>query len=105
MKAIGLTGCDGANQALVAAQLLDRFTTRGLQISVCIGVVTREDAYVIAHGGGELWRVGHDPARPELDPLIIRWVDTYGELDDLIARVDERLAEFLGKQQLGMATA
>lgn len=100
MKAIGLTGNENENQAIVAAQLLDRFTQRGLAISVCIGIVTIEHANVIHMGGGELWLVGAHHARPHLQAHVDREIDTSCDFAKTINLVDQAIGLFLGKTQV-----
>jgi hypothetical protein len=101
MKAIGLTGRENENQAIVAAQLLDRLTQRGVNVSVCLGVTSVEHANVIHLGDGELWRIGPDVSHAHLDAQIDRVVDTSCEFYQLIERVDHALGLFLGKKAVG----
>lgn len=102
MIAIGLTGMQPDTQCLVAAQLLQRVTEKGKPISVCLGIVAAEHAGVIYAGGGELWRIGQDPSRPELDPHVDRVIDTSCDEATLIDRVDHALGLFLGKLPVGV---
>jgi hypothetical protein len=97
---IGLTGRELANQEIVAAQLLARVTDRNLPVSVCLGVVTREHAHVIYSHGGEVWRVGQDLTRPELEAHVDREIDTSCDEATLIERVDHALGLFLGKTRV-----
>ena len=100
MKAIGLTGNENENQAIVAAQLLDRLTQRGLGVSICIGITAIEHAHLIHDAGGEIWRVGNDASRPDLNSHVDRVVDTSCEFYQLIERVDHALGSFLGKTEV-----
>lgn len=102
MKAIGLTGHpdDGEHQAVVAAQLLDRFTARQIKVSVCLGIATIEQAHAIYSGGGELWRVGQDVSQPHLDAHIDRQIDTSCHPAKLIENVDHAIGLFLGKKRV-----
>lgn len=101
MKAIGLTGRENENQAIIAAQLLDRLTARGINVSVCLGIITVEHANVIHLGDGELWRVGPDVSRKHLDAEIDRVIDTSCDFNQLIERVDHALGMFLSKKVVG----
>lgn len=100
MKAIGLSGSDNESQAIVGAQLLDRFTQRGLPVSVCLGIGSIEDANLLHLGGGELWRVGAGSFNPDLVAHVDRLIDIEGDWDDVINRVDQAIEQFVGKTQV-----
>jgi hypothetical protein len=102
IKAIGLCGSgpQNENQAIVAAQLLDRFTQRGLAISVWIGVHEDAEAGLIHMGGGELWRVGVEDPRLAIESSVDRWIETRCDFNTLIAKVDDLIEQFLSKRQV-----
>jgi hypothetical protein len=75
MRVIALTSANEPAMQAVATQLLQASTDGGLQLSVIVGVNDAHEAQAIYCGGGELWRIGDDDTKPELDALIDRAID------------------------------
>jgi hypothetical protein len=75
MKVIALTSANEAAMQSVATQLLQAATAGQLRLSVMVGIKTADEAQAIFHGQGELWRVGEDDSKPELDALVDRAID------------------------------
>jgi hypothetical protein len=75
MQVIALTSANERAMQAVAAQLLGAATTGQLRLSVLVGVKTAHEAAAVFQGGGELWRIGPDNGKPELDPLVDRAID------------------------------
>lgn len=100
MKFIALTGLALADASAYLAQRVQR---EGLQISIFIGLETAADAENFGHVSAEIWRIGADESRPELDFLIDRWID--GDTpEQLHAELDKALRAFLAKPR-GTKTA
>lgn len=99
MRMIALTSADESAMQAVAMQLLHAATARSLALGVLIGIKTRQEADALYSQGGELWRIGHETGRPELDTLVDRALDatTPGRL---VGEVDQALAHFLGKRRV-----
>lgn len=72
MRVIALTSANEAAMHAVASQLLQAASTGQLPLSVMVGVKNAEEAQAIFSGAGELWRVGLDSGKPELDALVDR---------------------------------
>src|SRR5205085_3692218 len=67
-----------ANEAVmqaVAGQLLQAAHEGQLQLSVLVGVKDAHEAAAVYAGGGELWRIGEDESKPELDAMVDRAID------------------------------
>ena len=75
MKVIALTSANEHAMQSVATQLLQAATAGQLQLSVMVGVKDAGEAQAIFAGKGELWRIGDDETKPELDALIDRAID------------------------------
>lgn len=91
---IALTSANEQTMATVAEYLIARATRECVPIVVHIGVNNAFDAQAIYVTAGELWRIGEDDSRPELDVLIDRAIV---DGPRLIANVDEALHRFLNK--------
>ena len=96
---IGLTGREPLHMGLVAHRLLELVTDKQLQIPILIGVTSLEEAAQMTSDDGELWRVGFDLTRPELDSLIDRQIDTAADHATMLQQVDYCLGQFLAKTQ------
>lgn len=72
MRVIALTSANEAAMQAVASQLLRAASTAQLPLSVMVGVKNAEEAQAVFSGAGELWRVGLDSGKPELDALVDR---------------------------------
>jgi hypothetical protein len=90
MRVIALTSANEPAMQAVATQLLQASTDGGLQLSVIVGVKDAHEAQAIYGDGGELWRIGDDETKPELDTLIDRAID-----DSSPARVATETAQAL----------
>lgn len=99
MKMIALTGANENTMAAACEQLLSASTHGDLKLSVAVNVHDAVGAQVVYADGGELWRIGPDDSRPELDVLVDRQLadDTPARLE---AEVDRALARFLGKTRV-----
>lgn len=95
LRAIALTGRDAAAMATVAQQLTLRSTERNLGLSLYLDVRDVNEANAVYTAGGELWRVGYDLTRPELDKLVDRLIVTDTDEQTLHAQVDYCLGLFL----------
>lgn len=94
MKIIALTGADHDAMSRVQERILE--TTAPARVSVIRGVNTAHEANLVYSSDGELWRIGLDSSRPELDALVDRHIQA--DEGHLIAQVDRCIAEFLRKQ-------
>ncbi len=72
MKVIALTGANPITLHQVHTQLLQAITHAGVRASVLADVRNAHEAQAVYGEGGELWRVGDDDTKPELDVLIDR---------------------------------
>jgi hypothetical protein len=99
MKTIALTSANEPAMEAVAHQLLAASMAQDKPLHVILGVDTAFQAQVVYSGGGEIWRIGQDDSRPELDALIDRAID-----DSAPARmaheVDQALHRFLNKKAI-----
>lgn len=99
MKIIALTSANEAAMAQAAEQLLEAIADGQLQLSVSVGITDAHAASAVYSGGGELWRIGEDDQRPELDALVDRTID-----DTTPARlahdIGQALGRFVGKLQV-----
>lgn len=75
MRTIALTGANEPAMQSVAEQLLESAAAGGFQLSVLIGIKDANEATAVCHSHGELWRVGDDDSKPELDALVDRAID------------------------------
>jgi hypothetical protein len=99
MQVIALTSASEAAAAQAAEQLLLAAHDVQLQLTVMPYVTEAAQATSVYCGGGELWRIGHDETKPELDPLVDRWIDD-STADKMRAGVDKALREFLQKKAI-----
>jgi hypothetical protein len=74
MKVIALTSANEAAMQAVATQLLETAHAGQLQLSVMVGITCAQEAQAVFQGKGELWRVGLDSGKPELDDLVDRTI-------------------------------
>lgn len=95
LRAIALTGRDSTAMAIVAQQLTLRSTERRLGLSLYLDVREVAEANAVYTAGGELWRIGQDLTRPELDLLIDRQIESATDEATLQAQVDYCLGLFL----------
>lgn len=95
LRAIALTGRDSTAMAAVAQLLTLRSTERSLGLSLYLDVSDVAEANAVYTAGGELWRIGYDLTRPELDPLIDRQIESATDEETLHAQVDYGLGLFL----------
>lgn len=102
LHAIGLTGCEPEAMLVVGTHLQQVAQAHDIPLKVFAGVCNPEEAVVVVGAGGELWRVGFDPGRPELDALIDRQLDTTS-MQTLQAQADHCLGLFLAHHQIGRA--
>lgn len=96
MKIIALTGALESTLHAAAKQLLRASVTGNLQLSVLVNIKDAAEAQAVYCDHGELWRIGHDDGKPELDALVDRTVDD-GTPEDLQRNLDAALQRFLGK--------
>jgi hypothetical protein len=99
MKVIALTSANEAAMQAVATQLLQAATAGRLQLSVLVGVTDAHEASAVYASGGELWRVGEDESKPELDAMIDRAIDDSSP-DRLAAETATALRRFCTKQHI-----
>ncbi len=97
MNAIALTGRDRDAMDTVAQLLTTRITAKDLKTSLYLDVRSLAEAEAIYCAGGELWRVGHDLTRPEIDGHIDRQIDTAVDEQKLVDQVDHCLGLFLAR--------
>ena len=95
LRAIALTGRDSSAMAAVAQQLTLRSTERGLGLSLYLDVREVSEANAVFTAGGELWRIGQDLTRTDLDKLIDRQIESATDEATLHAQVDYCLGLFL----------
>lgn len=95
LRAIALTGRDSTAMAIVAQQLTLRSTERNLGLSLYLDVREVAEANAVYTAGGELWRIGYDLTRPELDNLVDRQIESATDEATLQAQVDYCLGLFL----------
>jgi hypothetical protein len=100
MKIIALTSADEAAMAAVAEQLLNASRTRALNLSVLIGIDNAHQAQAVYAENGELWRIGDDDTRPELDVLVDREIVNHPQPAHLEILIDQALQRFLGKTRV-----
>jgi hypothetical protein len=74
MQVIALTSANEAAMQAVATQLLETASAGQLQLSVLVGINSAQEAQAVFQGKGELWRVGLDSSKPELDELVDRTI-------------------------------
>ena len=99
MKVIALTSADENTMAAVAEQLVAASADRGLQLSVLIGIRDAHEAQAVYATHGELWRIGTDDSKPELDALVDRTLsDTH--FQRLPHHVEHALERFLNKTRI-----
>lgn len=94
MQVIALTSANEAAMSAVAEQLLAAASAQQLQLSVMVGIEDAFGAEAVFTGLGELWRIGVDESKPELDDLVDRWINDEA-IAALPAIVDQELARFL----------
>lgn len=102
LRVIALTGANQAALSAVATQLLQAASAGSLSISVMPGVATADEAAAIFNGRGELWRVGEDESKPELDYLVDRAIDDSSPAR-MAVETAQALRRFLTKGQLQSA--
>lgn len=95
LRAIALTGRDSNAMVIAAQQLMLRSTERRLGLSLYLDVREVAEANAVYTAGGELWRIGQDQTRPELDLLIDRQIESATDEATLQAQVDYCLGLFL----------
>lgn len=96
MKIIALTSANEPAMSAACKQLLAAATHHRLQLSVLLGVKTALEAQAVYADSGELWRIGVDDSKPELDTLIDRAVDDSSP-ERMAREVDQALQRFLNK--------
>lgn len=99
MKIIALTGASAITLQLVHAQLLQAITHAGVRASVLADVRTAHEAQAVYGEGGELWRVGDDDTKPELDVLVDRTLPDDSP-ERLIDATRQALHRFLSKTNI-----
>jgi len=97
MSCIALTGRDRPAMNAVAELLTARISVKGLAVTLFLDVRDAGEAQAIQRKGSELWRVGQDLTRPDLDQLVARHIDTSCSQAQLTERVDHAFGLFLGK--------
>jgi hypothetical protein len=100
MKIIALTSADEAAMAAVAEQLLTASRVRALNLSVLIGIDNAHQAQAVYAECGELWRIGDDDSRPELDALVDREIVNHPHPTHLEILIEQALQRFLGKTRV-----
>jgi len=93
---IALTSANEAAMKAVATQLATAAVARRLQLAVHVGVNDAAQAEILYREGGELWRIGDDDSRPELDALVDREIDDSSP-GRMAADADQALDRLLGK--------
>jgi hypothetical protein len=77
---IALTSANEPALETVTPWLLDAAAKKRLRIQVLQGVKVAAEATSIYSQGGELWRIGEDASKPELDALVDRAIDDSSRL-------------------------
>jgi hypothetical protein len=75
VRTIALTSASDAAISAVTHQLLAAAAGQQLRLNVLQGVKTALEAQAVYMEGGELWRIGDDEDKPELDALVDRNLD------------------------------
>lgn len=96
MQVIALTSANEPAMQAVATQLLTAASTGQLRLSVLVGVNDAHQAGAAFSGHGELWRIGADESKPELDPLVDRAIDD-STPDRLAIETAQALRRFMTK--------
>lgn len=104
LHAIGLTGREPEAMLAVGSHLQQTAQAHDIPLQVFSGVCNPEEAAVVVGAGGELWRVGFDPGRPELDAFIDRQLDTTS-LQTLQAQADHCLGLFLANHPVSVPSS
>jgi hypothetical protein len=99
MNMIALTSANEAAMTAVATQLIRASGAAPFPLALMVGIKDAQEAQAIYSGGGELWRVGEDDTRPELDALVDRAIDDSSP-DRMAREVDQALQRFLGKTRV-----
>lgn len=99
MKIIALTSANEAAMAAVAEHVLAAAQAQGLQLTVSVGIQDAHAAQAVYREGGELWRIGEDDSRPELDALVDRVISDAGPFK-MREDVEKALSRFLGKTRV-----
>jgi hypothetical protein len=101
MKTIALTGSNDIAVAKVAQLLIDASRTGGFPLQVHVGVDDAHQAATITASApnSEIWRVGFDSTRPELDPLVDRMITDAGPFADTAADTARALRAFMHKTE------
>lgn len=95
---IALTSANESAMKAAAEALLTAAAARKVQIAVVVGVDTALDAEAVYRSSGELWRIGADETRPELDFLVDRWLE--GNPGTIRHDVHHALDQFLCKPRI-----
>jgi hypothetical protein len=99
MNVIGLTGCNVHAMADAAELLLGTAVARAINVSVMLYVDEADQARALRannSGATEIWRVGADPARSHLDPLVDAFIDDGAALSHDVAGQLARFAALIG---------
>jgi hypothetical protein len=98
MKVIALTSANEPAMQAVATQLLEAAHAGQLPLSVMVGVKSAQEAQAVFQGHGELWRIGHDGSKPDLDVLVDRIIPD-GAADRMAIATARALRHFVSPQQ------
>lgn len=99
MRMIALTSAGEATMATAAEHLLARITARGIAAAVTVGISTAHEAQAVYAEHGEIWRIGDDSTRPELDALVDRAIDDSTPAR-MLSELDAALHRFCSKTQV-----
>jgi hypothetical protein len=93
---IALTSANEPAMSAVAEQLIRASARAPFPLALMVGVRDAQAAQAIYADGGELWRIGDDDSRPELDALVDRTIND-SEPELMARQVNVALDRFLGK--------
>jgi hypothetical protein len=101
MNTIALTGANEPTMNRVADLLRKACDTAGMKIDVRVGINDAHQASLVyqQHPTSELWRVGADDNRPELDYLVDRWIDDVTP-QDLAISTSRALSQYVNKTRI-----
>jgi len=94
---IALTGADALAIEAVAHHLVELTTRNGHAVAILLGVSDVEQAQGLADTAAvdgaayELWRVGTDPARAAMDPMVDRHIEITPDVRVMLDQVEHCL--------------